>query len=90
MILRQAAFAKEGTFLKGNLHCHTEDGQVYIQCSPVNQIILRNFSCPHRLIRGENLTSGQFKLRDLCTDYIRAEVVDAQGHRAWTNPIFLK
>lgn len=69
---------------------YIEDGQVYIQCSPVNQIILRNFSCPHRLVRGENLTSGQFKLRDLCTDYIRAEVVDAQGHRAWTNPIFLK
>ena len=69
---------------------YIEDGQVYVSCSPASQIILRNFSCPHRLARGENLTGAQFKLRDLCTDYIRAEVVDAQGRRAWTNPIFLK
>ena len=29
MILRQSAFAKEGQFLKGGLHCHTtrSDGQ---------------------------------------------------------------
>ena len=69
---------------------YVEDGQVCISCSPVTQIMLRNFSCPHRLICGENLRGGQFKLRDLCTDYIRAEVVDSQGRRAWTNPIFLK
>lgn len=69
---------------------YIEDGQVCINCSPVSQIMLRNFSCPHRLIRGESLTGGQFKLRELCTDYIRAEIVDAQGRRAWTNPIFLK
>lgn len=68
---------------------YIEDGQVCINCSPVSQIILRNFSCPHRLLRGSNLTGGQFKLRDLCTDYIRVEIVDAQGRRAWTNPIFL-
>ena len=68
---------------------YIEDGQVHINCSPVSQIMLRNFSAPHRLIRGENLTVGQFKLRDCCTDYIRAEIVDAQGRRAWTNPIFL-
>ena len=68
---------------------YIEDGQVCVLCSPASQIMLRNFSAPHRLIRGENLTGGQFKLRDCCTDYIRAEIVDAQGRRAWTNPIFL-
>ena len=68
---------------------YVEDGQVCINCSPVSQIMLRNFSAPHRMIRGENMTGGQFKLRECCTDYIRAEIVDAQGRRAWTNPIFL-
>ena len=68
---------------------YVEDGRVCISCSPVSQILLRNFSCPHRMLRGENMTGGQFQLRDLCTDYIRAEVVDAQGRRAWTQPIFL-
>jgi hypothetical protein len=68
---------------------YIENGYVHISCSPCSKIILKNFSCPHRVIRGENMTGGQIKLRDLCTDYIRAEVVDAQGRRAWTNPIFL-
>ena len=68
---------------------YIEGDQVCISCSPVSQIVLRNFSCPHRVIRGENMTGGQIKLRDLCTDYIRAEIIDAQGRRAWTNPIFL-
>jgi len=69
---------------------YVEDGYVCINCSPVSQIILRNFSCPHRMIWGENLMGGQIALRDLCTDYIRAEIVDAQGRRAWTNPIFFE
>ena len=68
---------------------YVEDDKVCINCSPVSQIMLRNFSAPHRMIRGENMTGGQFKLRECCTDYIRAEIVDAQGRRAWTNPIFL-
>lgn len=69
---------------------YVEDGEAYIVCSPVDQIIFRNFACPHSIIRGENMTGGQIKLRECCTDYIRAEIVDAQGHRAWTNPIFLR
>lgn len=68
---------------------YVEDNQVVVQCSPVSQIILRNFSSPHKAVRGENIQGAQFKLRDCCTDYIRAEIVDAQGRRAWTNPIFL-
>ena len=69
---------------------YIEGDYVHISCSPCSKIIVKNFSCPHRVIRGENMTGGQIKLRDLCTDYIRAEVEDAQGRRAWTNPIFLK
>lgn len=68
---------------------YVEDGNVCINCSPVSQILIRNFSCPHRMLRGENMTGGQFVLRDCCKGYIRAEIVDAQGRRAWTNPIFL-
>lgn len=34
------------------------------------------------------MRAGQIKVRE-GSDYIRAEVVDAQGRQAWTNPIFL-
>ena len=68
---------------------YVEDGVAIINCSPVKEIILRNFTAPHRVIRGEGITAGQIKIRDCCTDYIRMEVVDEKGRRAWTNPIFL-
>lgn len=68
---------------------YIEDGWACINCSPVSQIQLRNFSAPHRIVKGSNMTAAQIKIRDCCQDYIRMEVVDAQGRRAWTNPIFL-
>lgn len=68
---------------------YVEDGVAIINCSPVREIILQNFSAPHRVIRGDGITAGQIKIRDCCTDYIRMEVVDEKGRRAWTNPIFL-
>ena len=69
---------------------YIEDGKICIQCSPVSQVIARNLTTPHRVVRGENMVGAQIPLRDLCKDYIRVEIVDAQGRRAWTNPIFLK
>jgi len=68
---------------------YVEDGWACINCSPVDRIILRNYSAPHRQLVKSGMTAGQIKIRDCCTDYIRMEVVDAQGRRAWTNPIFL-
>ena len=66
-----------------------DSGWACINCSPVDRIILRNYSAPHRQLVKSGMTAGQIKIRDCCTDYIRMEVVDAQGRRAWTNPIFL-
>lgn len=61
-----------------------------IHCSPVRRITLRNFSAPHRQLLGENMTAGQIRIRACCKDYVRLEIEDAQGRKAWTNPIFLK
>lgn len=67
---------------------YVEDGYACITCSPVERIILRNYTAPHRQLVCSGMTGGQIKIRDCCTDYVRMEVVDAQGRRAWTNPIF--
>ena len=67
---------------------YVEDGWACIHCSEVDQIILRNYSAPHRMLSQPGMTAGQIKIRDCCTDYIRMEVVDSQGRRGWTNPIF--
>ena len=68
---------------------YIEDGWACIHCSPVNQVAVRNFTAPHRVVQKNGITAAQIKIRDCCQDYIRMEIVDEKGRRAWTNPIFL-
>lgn len=65
-----------------------EDGKAVIFCSPVATIRFRHFRLPYMELRGPGVMGHQTVLRKN-TNYIRAEIVDAQGHMAWTNPIFL-
>ena len=68
-----------------------EDGVATVECSPVKQIQFRHLRAPYPMAKapqGETVTRHSVKLRP-GTNYIRAVVMDAQGRRAWTNPIFL-
>lgn len=65
-----------------------EDGKATVVCSPVEKIVFRHFRVPYRVINGNNIQAAQMNVIPN-TNYIRAEVIDAQGRRAWTNPIFL-
>lgn len=67
---------------------YVEDGVATVVCSRVSTIRFRHFRYPYHVITGPDLTAGQQEVRP-GTGYIRAEVVDDQGRRAWTNPIFL-
>ena len=68
-----------------------EDGMVRVSCSPAASIQFVSLRHPlpcHRDPAGK-LTQAECKLpEDL--RYIRACVTDAQGRRAWTNPIFFR
>ena len=68
---------------------YVEDGVAYVNCSEAVEIQFVHLLTPYRLTTGEALTSASIKVRT-GTDYIRAVVVDAQGRRAWTNPIFFE
>lgn len=70
---------------------YVEDGVAHIKCSPCKAIYLRASYRPTRIARadGELLTEASFPLREDST-YVRFTVMDEQGRRAWTNPIFLK
>ncbi len=67
---------------------YVEDGVAVVHCSPAKEISFRSFRTPNRSTKGENLTGAQTAIRPGAA-YIRAEVVDEHGRRAWTNPIFL-
>lgn len=65
-----------------------DEGIATVICSPASVVRFRHFRVPYPEAHGSNLTGAQVSVWKE-TGYIRAEVIDAQGRRAWTNPIFL-
>jgi|GEM_PF-90441 len=70
---------------------YVENQTVFVTCSPANRINFvmydtHGHSC---FAKGMPLTEAQHKLRGTET-YVRVEIVDAQGKKAWSNPIFLR
>jgi hypothetical protein len=69
-----------------------EEGVVKIKCSPAVKICFGGQGSYGLVVNakdGKPLTVAQWKLPDNCT-FVRAEVIDADGRHAWTNPIVLK
>ena len=67
---------------------YVEDGKARLLCDPCSKI---QFLCdchPTGMRKGDGLTEAEIDLRGQYR-YIRACVVDEEGRRAWTNPIFL-
>ena len=68
-----------------------DENIVHIETSECEKIIFQCDKHPSRMVvaQGQPLTSAEWNLKDEY-DYIRATVIDGNGNRAWTNPIFLK
>lgn len=67
---------------------YVEDGVARVTCSPCQSITLRFERWPSHHVRGEGIRETQSSLPQ-GAGYVRAECVDVQGRRAWSNPIFL-
>ena len=70
------------------VHMWIEDDEAVVQCSPVCDIAF--FSncvyCKDRAVRGSNLTEARYKINKE-ERFLRCEVTDQTGKRAWTNMI---
>ena len=67
-----------------------ENGRAVVECSDVDHIRFNSGFLPTKICRGDGraIHRAEYELKDYFT-YIRASVVDAQGRKAWTNPIWL-
>ncbi len=69
-----------------------KDGKAIVKCSPAVEIcFMGDYTYSHN-IRGETgktITAGEYKLPK-GIKWVRAEIVDAQGKHAWTNPIVIE
>ena len=70
---------------------YVDGGQAVVRCSPARRVRFHYGYSPTRIVDAaeEPLTGATNPVPEYY-NYIRASVIDAQGHTAWTNPIFLK
>lgn len=68
--------------------CVTGD-EVRIECSPAAAIAIVGRGSRAQSTQGTGLTEAVFPLRRFLGSYFRATVTDAQGRKAWSNPIWL-
>lgn len=69
---------------------YIEDGVAHLRCSPCQKVWFRHGYLPSRLITSDTglISYATMKIPQQLS-YLRTIVMDAQGNRAWTNPIFL-
>jgi hypothetical protein len=68
---------------------HIEPGMVVVKCSPVVEICFMGQNSHYRNVTADPnhlITSASYKLPEKIR-WVRAEIVDANGRHAWTNPI---
>ena len=88
-------------FMQGNFYAsngpeiydfYIEDGYLYVECSPCRMIHMTCFDKPGKTAfekDGTLITSATIPINPESLKYIRVMCEDAEGHCAWTNPIFL-
>lgn len=85
-IRRKEFYASQGP----EIHLFREGDRACVKCSPASRIsIFSNATwAPDRSVRGEGLTETSCRLLPV-ERFLRAEVTDAEGKRAWSNFIEL-
>ena len=68
---------------------YVENNRAYLDCSDAVSISFRTLRSPLLKTVGEHVTHAETGMHP-GTHYVRAVVTDAQGRRAWTNPIFMR
>lgn len=71
------------------VHLHREGDTFVVTCSPCREIaFLSDRAFSHRVFEGEDLTSARYTPLENET-FIRVQVTDKNGNKAWTNPVKL-
>ena len=64
------------------------EGRIRVECSPVSAIFVSGRGSVARQARGVDLTEGSFPLDPFRGSFFRVTILDADGRRAWTNPVW--
>lgn len=70
------------------LHIARDGDEIVIECSPATSIMLLGKASARVSVRGDGLTSARLPLAKFSGDWCRLVVVDKDGKRAWSNPLW--
>jgi len=59
-----------------------------VECTPVKSIVFKSLRASGRRIAGNNLTNAEY-VASSGNKYIRVEITDKDGQKAWSNPFFV-
>jgi len=86
------AALKSGTFYAStgpNIHDIRLDGdQIVVECDPVDVVFATGAGALHRDITAPGTTTAAFEIAPFRESYMRITIIDANGGKAWSNPIF--
>lgn len=84
-------YASQGPEIKD--YKKNKDWKIKIECSAVQKIAFRTNGAGNGKVftanEGEDLKSAEWDLSKKKPNWVRCEVTDKDGNKAWTNPIFL-
>ncbi len=64
--------------------------EILVECSPAKAIMLGGRGSTCRYVRGEGLTRAAFPRAPFAGAFCRVTVIDDQGKKAWSNPLWLE
>ena len=67
---------------------YVDNGVAHLSCEPCEQIQFLSDAHPTVVFRDNGITDAELDLEGNY-GYVRCSIIDADGRRAWTNPIFL-
>lgn len=70
-------------------HMAFTDDEIVIECDPAIAVYAGGRGSIRQYARGDGLTTVRLPISAFLSAYVRITVLDAQGNRAWTSPIWL-
>jgi len=70
-----------------NIECIGDE--IIVECSPVNAVMVTGRGSRAEKVLGTGLTSARLPLEGFADAFFRVTVVDGDGRKAWSNPVWL-
>tara|TARA_B100000959_G_scaffold238530_1_gene258551 strand:+ start:474 stop:755 length:282 start_codon:yes stop_codon:yes gene_type:complete len=84
---------KAGTFYSSQVpqieNIEIQGDEVLVECSSASAVMFTGRGARADKVLGKDLRSARLPLRRFAQGHFRISIVDAQGNKAWSNPVWL-